>query len=178
MKKSDQPISDLSNSPSGHGDTKQEIERYIAQLKETWEGDPWFGRAGKQLLGEVDESIALMTLNGQHSILELVWHMYTWKAFAVNRLQSTATEDLHYFESQDWRELDHSNTALWQEGLQKLEEAQTALLDILQQLDDSVLEEKIRERDYTSRKLINGVIQHDIYHLGQIAYINKALKNA
>jgi uncharacterized damage-inducible protein DinB len=156
---------------------KQEIEQYINQLKETWEGDPWFGRAGKQLLGEVDEGIAFTKLNGQHSILELVWHMYTWKAFAVNRLQANATEDLNYFESQDWRELDHSNTALWQEGLQKLEEAQTELLAVLQQLDDAALEQNVRERDYNNRKLIAGVIQHDIYHLGQIAFIVKALRN-
>ncbi|MBB1286253.1 DinB family protein [Flavisolibacter sp. BT320] len=156
---------------------KQEIEQYKNQLKETWEGDPWFGRAGRLLLGEVDEKMAFIKLNGQHSILQLVWHMYTWKAFAVNRLQANAPENLDYFESQDWRELDHSNKALWQEGLQKLEEAQTALLGVLQQLDDAALEQNVRERDYNNRKLINGVIQHDIYHLGQIAYIAKQIRN-
>ncbi|MDQ3278575.1 MAG: hypothetical protein M3Q06_09625, partial [Bacteroidota bacterium] len=84
-----------------------------------------------------------------------------------------APEDLHHFERQDWQDLDHTNTALWQEGLQKLKKAQAALLTILQQLEDSVLAQDVRERDYNNRKLINGIIQHDIYHLGQIAFIVK-----
>ena len=156
---------------------RQEIDRYIRQLKETWEGDPWFGQNGNLLLGEVDETIAFTKLNGQHSILELVWHMYNWKAFAVNRLQVSATEDLHHFERQDWRELDHSKPSLWQEGLHKLQEAQAALLSVLQQLDDATLDVTVRERDYNYRKLVTGIIQHDIYHLGQIAFITKQLKS-
>ncbi len=147
------------------------------QLKETWNGDPWFGRNGRLLLSEVDENLAFTKLHNQHSILELVWHMANWKAFAINCLQASGTEDLHYFETHDWRELDHSNKSLWQEGLQKLEETQATLLSILQQLDDAGLEENVPERDYNNRKLISGVIQHDIYHLGQIAYIVKALRN-
>lgn len=153
------------------------MELLTEQLNETWGGDPWFGRAGKTLLAEVEEPMAFTRLNGQHSILELVWHMANWKAFAVNRLQANAPEDLHYFETQDWQSLDHHNTTLWKQGLQKLEEAQAALLQVLQQLDDTVLEQNVRERDYNNRKLINGIIQHDIYHLGQIAFIVKALRN-
>ena len=150
----------------------------VEQLKDTWEGDPWFGRNGKLLLSEVDENMAFSKLNGQHSILQLLWHMANWKAFAVNRLLGNAPEDLHHFETQDWQELDHNNTALWKQGLQKLEEAQAALLQLLQQLDDTVLEQNVRERDYNNRKLITGIIQHDIYHLGQIAFIAKTLRNA
>lgn len=157
---------------------KNEIDLLQDQLKETWEGDPWFGRSGKALLGEIDESIAFTKLNNQHSIIELVWHMVNWKAFAVNRLQTNSTEDLHYFETQDWQELDHNNPLLWQEGLQKLDEAQAALQNVLQHLDDATLEQNVRERDYNNRKLINGIIQHDIYHLGQIAFIAKTLRNA
>jgi hypothetical protein len=31
----------------------------------------------------------------------------------------------------------------------------------------------VDERKYNFRKLLHGLIQHDIYHLGQIAYIKK-----
>ncbi len=153
------------------------MDLLIDQLHQTWEGDPWFGRNGNLLLGEVDAAIVFTKLHGQHSILELVWHMNNWKAFAINRLQASSEEDLHYFETQDWRELDHHNTALWNEGLQKLQETQASLMTILQQLDDTILEENVRERNYNNRKLITGIIQHDIYHLGQIAFLTKQLRN-
>ena len=44
-----------------------------------------------------------------------------------------------------------------------------------QQVWHSILEQNVRERTYNYRKLITGIIQHDIYHLGQIAFITKAL---
>jgi uncharacterized damage-inducible protein DinB len=67
---------------------------------------------------------------------------------------------------------------LWPEGLRMLDESQERLLAVLQQQDDSILNNVVKERNYNYRKLITGVIQHDIYHLGQIAYLNKALKNS
>jgi uncharacterized damage-inducible protein DinB len=66
---------------------------------------------------------------------------------------------------------------LWQEGLQKLQQSQDELLRLLAQKDDALLEQNVSGRTYNYRKLISGIIQHDIYHLGQIAFITKALKS-
>jgi uncharacterized damage-inducible protein DinB len=155
---------------------RKEIDLSIAQLKDAYEGDPWFGRNIKELLNEVDEKVAFQKLNNQHSILELVWHMITWREFTINCLQPSPNRNLKYFEELDWREIDHNNAALWPEGLLRLEQTQTELLRILDKQDDSLLENLVKERQYNFRKLVNGLIQHDIYHLGQIAYINKAVK--
>lgn len=153
-----------------------EINLLTEQLKDAYEGDPWFGRPARQLLGEVDETIAFTKLNGQHSILELVWHMANWREFAISHL-GPSEKDLAYFEVNDWRELDHENKALWQEGLQKLQQSQDELLRLLSQKEDALLEQNVSGRTYTYRKLVSGIVQHDIYHLGQIAFITKALKS-
>ena len=57
----------------------REILLLAEQIKETYEGDPWFGRSVKALLAEVNDRIAFERPNEQHSILELVWHMITWR---------------------------------------------------------------------------------------------------
>jgi len=157
---------------------EREIGRYIEQLKDAYEGDPWFGRNAKVLLSEVEGTIAFEKLNGQHSILELVWHMATWREFTINCIHPSPNRNLKYFEELDWRELDHTNRSLWPEGLKRLDDTQAELLNQLQKLDDSILEQTVPERNYNFRKVVAGIIQHDIYHLGQIAYINKALKQA
>jgi uncharacterized damage-inducible protein DinB len=73
--------------------------------------------------------------------------------------------------------LDETNKDLWQhEGLKKLELTQTKLVDVLQQQKDSLLVQTVPERTYNFRTLLYGIVQHDIYHLGQIAYITKLLK--
>jgi hypothetical protein len=57
----------------------KEVQYIIAQLKDSYEGDPWFGRNIQKLLYEVTEDIAFDKPNGQHSITELVWHMVNWR---------------------------------------------------------------------------------------------------
>ena len=153
----------------------KEIQYLVSQLQESYNGDPWFGRNAEKLLGEVTETLAFQKPNGQHSIAELVWHMVNWREFVISRFKKDETKDLHYFEANDWRQLDHSDRSLWQHGLQKLNETQELLINILQDQSDSSLDKTVEERTYNYRNLLNGIVQHDIYHLGQIAYLVKFL---
>jgi uncharacterized damage-inducible protein DinB len=154
----------------------KEIQFLVTQFQESLNGDPWFGRNAQKLLGEVTEAIAFQNPNGQHSIAELVWHMVNWREFVISRFRKDANKDLHYFETNDWRQLDHSDSSLWRQGLNKLYDTQEVLLHILQDQSDSILDRNVEERTYNYRKLLHGVIQHDIYHLGQIAYLVKYIK--
>ena len=145
-------------------------------IKDAYEGQPWFGRSVKEILNEIDESIVFEKPNAQHSILELVWHMITWKEFTINRIRNDNTTSVHYFEENDWRELDHSDKSLWQQGLQRLAKVQNELVEVVQQQKDDLLAQRVNERNYNFRKLLYGIKEHDIYHLGQIAYIKKMLE--
>ncbi|MGZ3838068.1 MAG: DinB family protein [Flavisolibacter sp.] len=154
---------------------KKEIQYLAEQCRDAWEGDPWFGRNALTLLREVGEDQAFERPGDQHSILELVWHMITWKTFALSRLQKENRTELYYFEANDWRELDHSDKTLWRKGLEHLYRVQEEWMDKLQQQDDALLDQEVPERNYNFRKLLNGVLQHDIYHLGQIAFLKKLI---
>jgi uncharacterized damage-inducible protein DinB len=155
---------------------EREMQFLTEQLKDAFEGDPWFGRSVKTLLSEVNEAIAFEKQNDQHSIVELLWHMINWREFTISRFKKDA-KGLHHFEVNDWKELDHSDKTLWQQGLQRLNQTQNELLEIIQTQKDEMLDQKVEERNYNFRKLLSGIIQHDIYHLGQIAYIKKMLEN-
>lgn len=150
----------------------KEIELIAAQLRDNFDGDPWLGRSISILLSEISEDIAFQMINGQHSILDLVWHMVTWREFIINRLQ-VSDKAASYFEENDWRTLDHTDNSLWQKGLDHLQQTQIQLIEIVQQQQDSILENVVPERQYNYRKLLYGIIQHDIYHIAQIAYVTK-----
>jgi uncharacterized damage-inducible protein DinB len=156
----------------------KEIQNIIYQLKDAYEGDPWFGLATKEILAKVSEETAFQKPNKQHSTLELVWHMITWREFIISHLRPDAGKTLQYFEQNDWRKLDHTQLNLWHEGLQQLDKTQTNLIKILEEQNDDLLKEHVRERKYNFRKLLYGIIQHDIYHLGQIAYIKKIVADS
>ena len=153
----------------------REILLIAEQLKDTYEGTPWFGRNIKEILNEIDESIVSEKPNGQHSILELLWHMITWKEFTINRLRNEDT-DLQYFEKNDWRKLEHGDNSLWRKGLELFEQLHSELLEVVQQQKDELLSRTVEGKNYDFRKLLYGAVDHDIYHLGQAAYLKKMLK--
>ena len=82
-----------------------------------------------------------------------------------------------YFEENDWRDLDHDDKSLWKKGLQCLDETQSELIKVLEQQQDNIINETVPGRTYNFKKLLYGIIQHDIYHVGQIAYLTKLLQN-
>ena len=58
----------------------------------------------------------------------------------------------------------------------KAEPVYQEIIALLHTKDDMFLEEKVDYRNYNFRFLINGLIQHNIYHLGQVAYLKKLLE--
>jgi uncharacterized damage-inducible protein DinB len=155
-----------------------EILLITGQLKESYDGDPWFGKSVTAILKEVNSSIVLKKPNEQHSIVELLWHMILWRTFTLNRLKKDNTVSLSFFEENDWEDLDHSDTTLWEKGADKIEKTQSELVGVLQRQRDDLLLETVPGKTYNYRKLLYGIINHDIYHLGQIAYLNKMLTQA
>ena len=151
-----------------------ELKMYAAQLNENFSGEPWFGRNIQVILKEINEDIASQKPNGQHSILELLYHMINWRLFTINRLEKSSAT-VKSFEENDWQVLDHQDKSLWQKGIEQLNDTQQRLLNLINTMKDEDLQSPVHERDYENRTLINGIIQHDIYHLGQIAYIKKML---
>ena len=151
-----------------------ELKMYAAQLNENFSGEPWFGRNIQAILKEINEDIASQKPNGQHSMLELLYHMINWRLFTINRLEKSSAT-VKSFEENDWQVLDHQDKSLWQKGIEQLNDTQQRLLNLINTMKDEDLQSPVHERDYENRTLINGIIQHDIYHLGQIAYIKKML---
>jgi uncharacterized damage-inducible protein DinB len=130
----------------------------------------------KEMLSEIGAEAALQKPNGQHSMLELLYHMIIWREFTISRLEPAKEMTLEYFDLHDWQDLDHQDQGLWSEGVKKMELSQQHLVSILENLHEAILPERVPERDYDYRHLFYGVVQHDIYHLGQIAYIKKLLE--
>ena len=153
------------------------IQHVIKLLQETFEGDPWHGRSLKALLSEVTPEMALKKPNPQsHSITELVYHIVTWREFTISRLQPEEGKDSNYFESIDWRPLDLGKTQTWEQGLQLLEQSRQRILAVLEEFNDSILRETVAERKYKFKVLLYGLVQHEAYHAGQIAYAMKLLR--
>lgn len=154
----------------------KETQYIIKNLETTLSGQPWFGRGVYEILGEIDESIVKMKPNdNSHSLLDLLWHMNTWAEFCLANLESRTPEALVEIESNDWRVINPVKHS-WKNGVNELKETHNKIIDLLnKKTDDSFLSDMVPNRKYNYRFMLNGLSQHNIYHLGQIAYIKKML---
>lgn len=152
-----------------------EIQSIIKSLQSVNSGEPWYGRAVYEILEEVDASNADVKpgANG-HSLLDLLYHMITWAEFTSKRISGEKEPDLAAFEELDWRTIDPA-VHTWAKGLKALKKIHDEIIRLLEGKDDLFLDQMVDYRKYNFRFLLNGLIQHNIYHLGQIAYVNKFL---
>ena len=148
------------------------------RIRDAWDGDPWFGRNIRELLDEVDGPVAIVQPEGQHSILELVLHMAAWKEFTISRMKNDG-QPLAYFEEIDWRPITHTGDASlqWASALDELNRMHEELLELLQQQEDAVFLLPVPGKSYTYRNLLFGILEHDIYHAGQVAYVKKLVQH-
>ena len=154
----------------------KEVLTIANSFTDTLSSQPWFGRSVYELLEEVDESKVNTKPNGtEHSMLELIWHMNVWAEFVLGSLEHRTAEEMKTIESNDWRNID-PKIHTWQKGLEQLKAIHNRIIELLKEKkDDSFLSDIVPLRKFNFRYMLNGLIQHNIYHLGQVAYVKKLL---
>jgi uncharacterized damage-inducible protein DinB len=154
----------------------KELQSIIRNLQNVNSGQPWFGRPVYEMLEEIDPSIVYKKPNGNsHSLIELLYHMITWAEFTLKRVEDDKEQDLSAFEKSDWRDIDPAKHT-WEYGLAEFKSIHKKLITLLDKKDDELLKENVDYRKYNFRFLLNGLIQHNIYHIGQIVYVKKLLE--
>lgn len=152
-----------------------EVLSVIQNLETSLSGRPWYGKAVYELLQEIDESKTTFKPNHQdHSLNDLLWHMITWAEFVLAHLENQEEAERKAIEARDWRITDPFHHS-WQKGITKLKSIHKKIADLLADKEDSFLNEMVPNRPYNFRFMLNGLIQHNIYHAGQMAYLKKML---
>jgi uncharacterized damage-inducible protein DinB len=152
-----------------------EINRLIREMKSIYSGSPWHGDCIKKILTNIAFETAFnRPVANAHSIAELLSHIIAWRELHNKRLHGNDLFSVKQQESFDWRKTDPIPEKAWPKLLHALDMNQQQMITALEQADDHLLDQKVVKRNYTFRKLIRGIIQHDIYHTGQIALLKKS----
>lgn len=152
----------------------KEVQSIITNLESVLNGQPWYGEAVMPMLRKIHPAVVYINPEKSHAAIEIVYHMITWAEFTLSRVQKKQNYDLKTAEQMDWRTID-PKIHTWEKGLNEFEQLHQQLVAALQTMDDSFLSEMVDYREYNFRFLLNGLIQHNIYHLGQIAFLKNLL---
>jgi uncharacterized damage-inducible protein DinB len=156
-----------------------EIHRIIDQLEREHEGDPWHGSPLSDILKGIDAvTAARRPFPGAHSIWELVLHMTGWKNEVRKRLGGAPAGEPA---EGDWPDVGEPTDPRWRTALEALEAAHRGLIAAVRSLPEPTLFDPTNDpRDrplgvgVTHYVLLHGIVQHDVYHSGQIALLKKA----
>jgi hypothetical protein len=91
-----------------------------------------------------------------------------WQMIAVRAIAGEPVPELPF--PDNWRTSDSCESE-WQELLQVLERTNAELCAAVAALDDERLRDQVPGRDYSLYILLHGVVQHNLYHAGQIAIL-------
>jgi uncharacterized damage-inducible protein DinB len=152
-----------------------EIERILDQLKRAFEGDAWHGPSVHESLAGVTAAQAhARPLASAHSIWELVHHIAVWESVGRRRLEGDRAP-IDISSPEDWPPADDQSEAAWEQAKAALDRGHEDLREAISRVPESRLDERIFDGMSTVYVTLHGVIQHDLYHAGQIAMLKKAL---
>ena len=150
-------------------------ERLVAQLNHTYRGPSWHGPTLVELLGDVTAQEALARPVPQcHTIWELVLHAAAWKTAVRKRVDG---EPVQLDGTDDWPPVAGDSERAWRDALADLDGAHVALEARVRTLNDAALDgPSPTDKGVSIYATLHGIIQHDIYHAGQVALLKKALR--
>ncbi|HXG55716.1 MAG TPA: DinB family protein [Vicinamibacterales bacterium] len=160
-----------------------EISRIVDQLEREHAGDPWHGSPLSQILDGITHAHAAnKPIAAGHSIWELVLHLAAWKNETRRRLSgAAAAEPLEG----DWPVVEETSEDAWRQARARLELAHRLLVSAVRELPETRLfDATTDDRDralgigVTYYELLHGIVQHDVYHAGQIAILRKGMSES
>jgi uncharacterized damage-inducible protein DinB len=144
------------------------VEQMLLELNAAWNGEPWYGTALRTMLEGIDEKTAWRRPIAEgHTIAELTAHVATWIDVVRERL---AGEKPEVPPERDFPPVDGLT---WPQLLARLQRAHSALVDAVARMDDTDFDKIVPGKDYTAAFMLDGLIQHNVYHAGQIALLRK-----
>jgi uncharacterized damage-inducible protein DinB len=150
----------------------EEINRIDDQLRRAFEGHAWHGPSMREVLADVTaEQAAARPLSRVHSIWEIVLHVTAWQVGVRRRVEG---ERVELSAHEDWPPVADSSQAAWRQALAALEQTHMELQSTVSRLADSRLQENVAGKDHSVYVMLHGLIQHNLYHAGQIALLKKA----
>jgi uncharacterized damage-inducible protein DinB len=140
----------------------------IAQrLDVIYQGEPWFGESLQTKLKNVSDEMAYrQPVNNKHSIAEILSHMEYWRKRLALEVQGKTPPE--FSEAGNWPEVSDLKKRGWKKLQASFEETHHELVGALKKSNGKLSEELITN--------LNGMLDHDVYHLGQIGIV-KSLVN-
>jgi uncharacterized damage-inducible protein DinB len=152
-----------------------ETARLADQIRRAFDGEAWHGDSVLELLDGVDAKIAAARpIKKAHSIWELVLHIAAWDGAVLKRAGGTAVQ---LTGERNFPPVKDASERAWRDAIVHATHTHTDLVQAVAAFPDSRLHDQVpgkTETYYNFFYMFSGIVQHELYHAGQIALLKKA----
>nr|WKN35706.1 DinB family protein [Tunicatimonas sp. TK19036] len=155
------------------------IDHIVEQLREVHHGKLWMGDTFAKKLGSITaEEAFIRPGNALHSVAELIAHLTAWRKDAILKIK-TGKGQLTDDSEENWPNVESLKKIGWEQLLHSHQESLDELIALLQTKDDTFLQTPYQDQDFNGQFdysfVINGMLHHDLYHLGQMGIVIKMI---
>lgn len=151
------------------------IQNIVGQLRDIQDRETWLDENFKKKIGEIsDEQAFERPIPEVHSVAELISHIMEWRINSIRKLNGLKSE-LTVDSPQNWRTNDELRKTGWEKLQTDFYASQDELIELIKDKPDDYLNNQSAD-GFSFKYLIEGLIHHDLYHLGQIGITVKLLK--
>jgi uncharacterized damage-inducible protein DinB len=153
----------------------KEVGRILDQYNRALHGGAWHGDSVWEILQHISvEQAFARPVPSAHSVWELVRHMTFWETEVCRRLKKLPAQNEAEL---NFPKMPEATAENWNRALAGLRESNEQFRNCLAELSDSQLDDPLSAPQYSVYVEVHGVIQHNLYHAGQIALLARILRD-
>ncbi len=152
-----------------------ECSRIADQLASNLEGEAWYGSSLREILDKLTAKQAhAHPIADAHSIWEIVHHLDAWVKFALGAIHGVPIPKWPGMpKEQDWPPVATNTEDAWRQAVSSLFSNYRKLVQEIKASDDERLDATVPGRTYNFYHLFQSMMQHAVYHSGQISLLKK-----
>ncbi|MFZ0312231.1 MAG: DinB family protein [Candidatus Korobacteraceae bacterium] len=147
------------------------MQRILDHYDGVLQGEPWHGEAVWPVLDSISvREAAARPIPSAHTIWEIVMHMTFWENVAAQRLaglRAGLVEELNF------PPMPAPTEENWRRTLDQFRDSNRVFRQALAKLDATKLDQMTAAGKRTFYGEAHGILEHHVYHLGQIVLLKK-----
>ncbi|MBC9915403.1 DinB family protein [Chitinophaga varians] len=151
----------------------QLTEHLASSIEALYNGKPWLDVTFREHLSRIDARQAVKSLNGSNNIWQIVNHVIFWHQRVERYMHNEPPEkdgDLP-----DFYMPENHGEENWQATIHRLEHSFDQMAATIRKFPEEALFDTFPGTDKKAVYYLQGLAEHDAYHLGQIVILRKYL---
>ena len=159
--------------------TSTPLQNIIRQIVDIHENQLWMGDNFSKKLNQItEEQFFERPLPALHTVAEILAHLTVWRGYAIRQIQKE--DHQHAVTSEyDWQSLESLKNRGMVRIRKEYQQSLDKLIEVLKRQEEGFLETKYYDPGYKGTYpysfLVEGMLHHDLYHLGQLGIIIKLM---